>query len=96
MPGAQPKNHLDEIYVDAYYTPVTGPVQMFNMFIIDFEEAKAARPHEWFLEPPPGGEVVNMSENKKMVVSAAPLIDATPLTTAQVQRKVRTGVAGAP
>lgn len=88
------KSHIDEIYVDGYYSPDSGPTQKCNMFRIDLDEAMTAHPDEWFSEPPPGGEVVEMSP-KKMILEEAPL-PHVPLTTAQVQRKVRTGVAGSP
>lgn len=93
MPSPKTGTHLDEIYVDAYYTPEKGPVEMYNMFRIDYEEAKGRFKDEWFLEPPPGSEVVDKSP-QKMVVEAAP--DPLPLTTVQVKNKIRTGVVGSP
>ena len=95
--------------VECYYLgSKEGTLELYDMHIIDFEEALVAHPNDWVLVEDhklpagPGAPKIIDKRNypvfptpESLKASGPPVLDAS-LTMNQVKRRIRTGAAGAP
>jgi hypothetical protein len=73
----------------AFYKPSNGPVERFEMYRIDYNEAVAAFPHDWSLEAPRDSKVVDRTPPKLEIVPQQ--LAALPMTEPPIVSRVLRG-----